>query len=554
MIPALQIAPAKVLELLQESGQSFEISRAADQNFSAAKDPRPLHWDSREISNETPSLYFGKAGKRFNPAFKCNEMLANGHFVIAAAADLKHAYSEQHIATMLDSGRMILATDVQGLLYAASLVALPVHATALQSIGITGTNGKTSCTAITADLIKAVTGQPVARIGTLGFFDGHEMHEHAFPTTPDFGTFCRCLSLLAAKNVRYLAMEVSSHSLEERRLGNWKFDVAVLTNITPDHLDFHKSMENYRRAKIKLFTNHLRSAQGQAIVCASRSPWREVIHSSKHVQKCTVVFDSQHTNEIGAFKQNAKKVQAEGTRLEAHTLNCLEESVGFIRFELSQIEPAGTGKEVVEAPLIGRFQMENIGASILAAHALGLPIADLVAAAKKLNGVPGRLQRVPASANEPNVFIDYAHSADSLEQAIFSLRALAKKQTDSQARIFTVFGCGGDRDRLKRPAMGRIATALSDQVFVTSDNPRTEDPAKIVTDILNGVEEDRKQRVTVELDRARAIEAAVCQALPDDIILIAGKGHENYQIIQHEKHPFSDFEIARNVLATTYRK
>jgi UDP-N-acetylmuramoyl-L-alanyl-D-glutamate--2,6-diaminopimelate ligase len=260
-----------------------------------------------------------------------------------------------------------------------------------------------------------------------------------------------------------------------------------------------------------------------------------------------IVFDSSLKNEINAFrKRNYNEDQ-----VHAFTAQNLNETIDSIEFVLAPLSIQKKAKNIM-APLVGSFQIENIATSLLAVQSLGFELDPLAEYCKLLSGVPGRLQRVLPSKQitqqNPKIFVDYAHSPDSLEQSILSLRTLANKQEGARPKIVTVFGCGGDRDTSKRPLMGKIASTLSDFVVITSDNPRTESPKKIVAEIVAGIDSARLSDCTIEIDRCKAIELAIEKAGPDDLVLIAGKGHENYQIIQNERIPFSDLEITRSAL------
>ena len=374
--------------------------------------------------------------------------------------------------------------------------------------GVTGTNGKTSVSQWIAAALDGL-GRRSAVIGTLGNGLVGERVE-AKNTTPDPIVLQRLLADYLRRGARHVAMEVSSHGLDQGRVAGIKYDVAVFTNLTRDHLDYHGTMESYAEAKFKLF-----SARG-------------LRHSVVNVDDAWgAKFAGQIGGDVITFGL------APTARLRASQVGL---SGAGVRFHVD----SEWGKGDVGAKVLGAFNVSNLLAVLGALMAADVPFADAVRAVAALEPVPGRLERVGGGA-EPLVVIDYAHTPDALEKALEALRPTVA----AGHRLVCVFGCGGDRDPGKRPLMGRAASRLADHVIVTSDNPRSEHPAAIIGEVLAGVTGSPE---AIE-DRQVAIFSAVHQARPGDVVLVAGKGHETYQEIAGVRHPFSDREVARAALA-----
>ncbi|MDM8550668.1 UDP-N-acetylmuramoyl-L-alanyl-D-glutamate--2,6-diaminopimelate ligase [Desulfobacterales bacterium HSG2] len=377
----------------------------------------------------------------------------------------------------------------------------------IKIIGVTGTNGKTTTTHLINRMLTAC-GERSAALGTLGLYIGPEKYAETVYTTSLSPTLFETLNELRGMGIKALAMEISSHALKLDRAFGLDIDVAVFTNLTRDHLDFHGSMEDYRASKIKLFTT---LKPGAAVVVNSDDATGREIITLSH---CTVT-------EYG---------RSPGTNLKAGQIEC---------------SPKGTAFQVccqdrtlrISTSLVGDFNVSNMLAALGACLALGIDPDALQEAASCLSGVAGRIEAVPLPGDRTGI-VDYAHTPDSLEKVLHALRATGA------GRIITVFGCGGDRDKGKRPLMGEVAAHLSDLCVVTSDNPRREDPDAIIEDILAGMP---AQGVVVEPNRREAIRKAHEMSREGDIILVAGKGHEPYQIIGDEEFPFDDREELRNL-------
>ncbi|MGH9379400.1 MAG: UDP-N-acetylmuramoyl-L-alanyl-D-glutamate--2,6-diaminopimelate ligase [Thermoanaerobaculia bacterium] len=370
--------------------------------------------------------------------------------------------------------------------------------------GVTGTNGKSTVVALLASILEAA-GSPCGRLGTLGyrFRDLEIPGEHTTPEAPDLFA---ALAAFADAGARAAALEVSSHALELARVTAARFDLAVFTNLTRDHLDFHHDVESYFVAKRRLFD--LLKEGGRSVVHVA-DPW--------------------------------------GERLAAELPNVLtcgpEASVSVARAELGIEGTRGQlatprGRLAFRARLLGRYNLDNILCAAAAGEALGLPQEAIAAGIASCAPLPGRLEPVTAGQAFP-VLIDYAHTEAALEAALTSVRELAPDR-----RVIVVFGCGGDRDAGKRQPMGRIAGELAVLPIVTSDNPRSEDPLRIIADVEAGLQASGNQGYRVVPDRREAIRRAIAVADETSVVLIAGKGHETYQIVGAERLPFSDRQEA----------
>jgi UDP-N-acetylmuramoyl-L-alanyl-D-glutamate--2,6-diaminopimelate ligase len=392
----------------------------------------------------------------------------------------------------------------------------------LHLIGVTGTNGKTTTTHLIEHLA-ASCGTPAALFGTLvNRWPGHSVT--AQHTTAFADVLQGQLAQAAEAGAQLGAMEVSSHALDQQRVSGCRFAGAVFTNLTQDHLDYHPSMQAYFEAKASLFSAaflELPDGQATAVVNVD-DPWGQRLAERLGSQawRCSLEEGSE-----AELRMEQLQFSSEGVR-------------GVL------VSPHGSG--AFQSPLLGRFNLMNQLQAVGALLQQGLPLANLLQGLSSFRGVPGRMERVAVGRAEccegalPAVLVDYAHTPDGLESALKACRPFARGQ------LICVFGCGGDRDRTKRPLMGSIAARLADQVVVTSDNPRTEDPQQILNDVVAGIPEGTA--VQVEADRGRAIAAVVAAARPEDLVLIAGKGHEDYQILGTTKIHFDDREEAEKAL------
>jgi len=390
----------------------------------------------------------------------------------------------------------------------------------LKLVGITGTNGKTTL----AFLLEAMARRAGARPGVIGTVSSH-WNDTTIPseqTTPESVDLAGLLAQMAGQGVSHVFAEVSSHALDQKRVAGLHFTAGVFTNLTQDHLDYHPDMEAYFEAKRRLFTEALPGA------------WELDRPEEKPAGPAIIALDDPYGRRLA---QEAGPVISYGVKSAEATYRAEEVAVGLegIRFRLVGPE----GRVLLSSPLLGRHNVMNVLGAAATARALGFSIEAIVEGTKNLRKVPGRLEPVPNDRGII-VLVDYAHTPDALAHAVAAGRELTR------GRLLTLFGCGGDRDRGKRPQMGRIASRGSDRVIVTSDNPRTEEPEAIIREIEAGME---KKNYRVEPDRRRAIELALAEARPGDLVLLAGKGHEDYQILGTTKVHFDDREVAAEVLA-----
>ena len=402
----------------------------------------------------------------------------------------------------------------------------------LALIGVTGTNGKTTTTSLIEHLASAC-GSPVALFGTLvNRWPGHS--QTASHTTAFADGLQAQLAQAVAAGARIGAMEVSSHGLDQQRSAGCQFAGAVFTNLTQDHLDYHGSMEAYFEAKAKLFAPPLlgepdTSTQANTLLVA-----KAVVNSDD-------AWGARLAERLGQGCWRCSLEASHGEQAEMGFRNLV---IGPDGVRGTLWSPLGEG--AFQSPLLGRFNLMNLLEAVAALLQQGLPLKDLLAAAASFPGVPGRMQRVglagalAGSGQRPAVLVDYAHTPDGLDNALAACRPF------TQGQLICVFGCGGDRDRGKRPQMGAIAARLADRVVVTSDNPRSEQPQAILADVVAGIPAGADLRV--EPDRAQAIAMAIASAGPGDLVLIAGKGHEDYQILATGRIHFDDREQAELAL------
>lgn len=374
---------------------------------------------------------------------------------------------------------------------------------ALDVVGITGTNGKTTTTRMVAAMLEAA-GVSCGVIGTVGA----ELHSRRWElenTTPLPPALHRVLAEMRDDGAQAVAMEVSSHALALDRVDDVRFRIAALTNVTRDHLDFHRTQEAYAAAKRRLF---------------SLAP------------SCVLNADD------AAGARWAEELRAEGRAVVTYSMRADATLVPADVVIESDASRFNVGGQRYRVPLPGRFNVWNALAAIAITRLMGMDDATGARGLRGLERVPGRMERLHATGID--VVIDYAHTPDALESALRALRETTR------GALAVVFGCGGDRDRGKRPEMGAIAARLADRIYLTNDNPRTEDARAIVDAIASGI---GNREHTIELDRRRAIERAIAEASSDDVVLVAGKGHEDYQIVGDRVLPFDDAAVARDALA-----
>ncbi len=462
---------------------------------------RHLTADSREVKPET--LFVAVRG-----------LQADGHHFLADALDrgatvlVVEEVPSAIVARAQQAGRTILqvTNSRQALGYLAS--AYYGHpARHLRLVGITGTNGKTTTTYIVESILQAA-GKATGVLGTVSYrLGGNEIPSSH--TTPDAQQLHALFAQMVQAQLGYAVMEVSSHALDQERVWGCRFEAAVFTNLSRDHYDYHGTAEAYFAAKARLFQDvpsvwhilNLDDPYGQRLINMSRA------------RLLTYGLEGEAT-----FKPTA-----------------VQHGLAGIRFTLSTTK----GQLDITSPLVGRHNVYNLLAGIAVAVALDIEAGAIVQGIAQLKHVPGRLERVDCG-QDFGVFVDYAHTPDALDKVLQLVRA------ETSGRLITVFGCGGDRDPGKRPLMGQVATDLSDYTIITSDNPRTEEPQRIIEAIVAGITSS-KAYMTLP-DREEAIAHAIAMAQPQDTVIIAGKGHEDYQIIGQTRRHFDDREVARAAL------
>jgi UDP-N-acetylmuramoyl-L-alanyl-D-glutamate--2,6-diaminopimelate ligase len=473
--------------------------------------------DSRQAKQG--SLFVAIRGELFDAHKFVPQVIAQGAVGLLSESDPP---KEWHSLAESQSGRGLAPAawiKVENVRRAMALAAAEVHhhpSRELQLVGITGTNGKTTTAYLVASIPEAA-GEPVAMTGTVEYRLGKDRMK-AGRTTPEATDMQRMLRQAVEIGCRTAVMEASSQAMDFHRCDELDYAVAAFTNLTRDHLDYHKTMENYWYAKQRLFDGRLGSR-----------PKTSVIN-----------VDDQYGVEL------ANRLEQEGLRVIRYAVKAdadvtavdPEFSLAGMRFRLRT--PAGDRD--FHSPLVGPPHIYNTLTAVASGLALGYDLDVINGALEKCTGAPGRFERVPHDGDFA-VVVDYAHSDDALLNVLRTAREVTK------GRIITVFGCGGDRDGSKRAPMGEAAGSLSDVVILTSDNPRTEDPEKILADAEAGIQKTGKPYEKIA-DRREAIKQAIAQARTDDLVLIAGKGHEDYQIIGREVFHFDDKEVAREALAS----
>lgn len=377
----------------------------------------------------------------------------------------------------------------------------------LLMVGITGTCGKTTTSYLVESILKSA-GHQVGLIGTINFRYGTQILPSTH-TTPGAVELQKIISQMRDAGCTAVVMEVSSHALKQKRTASIAFDGMVFTNLSPEHLDFHPDMEDYYQSKAILF-----SEVAEFSVLSGKSPVGVINRADEYGRRLLT--------------------ELKGSTRHSYALREFEGGEGM------QVTLEGISGQIdgisIESQLTGAFNGSNIAAAVQLAQGLKIPREKIEEGIKSLGGVPGRLERVP-NTRGIHVWVDYAHKPDALENVLTTLNGIRRGH-----RLITVFGCGGDRDRTKRPVMGKIAVEKSDRVIITSDNPRTEDPNSIIQEILREIQSNSK--VIVEVNRKKAIFEAIRCAQSGDLVLIAGKGHEDYQIIGTTKIHFDDREVA----------
>ena len=465
--------------------------------------------DSRQV--ERGSLFVAIQGAQFD----AHEFIAQAQAQGAAGVVSERAQPDDF------AGAWVQVRDARVALALAAAEVQGHPSRELQLVGITGTNGKTTTAHLVAAMLEAA-GDKVALLGTVGHRIGGE-HVEAKHTTPEASDIQRFLRRAVDAGCVAAVMECSSQALDLHRCDALEFSSAVFTNLTRDHLDYHKTMADYFDAKRRLFDGRTGTKPRAAVSNVDDRYGEELAHEL----------------ERGGMKVWRYGMGA-GAQVSAHGIDF---TLTGMRFWLRTPE----GERAVESPLVGAPHIYNILAAVAACLSLGLETDAMARAIATCAGAPGRFERVEHDAGDFAVVVDYAHTDDALRNVLRTARAVAR------GRVITVFGCGGDRDRTKRAPMGEAAASLSDVVILTSDNPRTEDPEQILADVEVGLGTVGKPYLKF-VDRRTAIERAIREAQAGDVVVIAGKGHEDYQIIGRDVIHFDDREVAREALAARSTK
>ncbi len=458
---------------------------------------------------QTGDLFLGMPGTRVDGGDFWPSAIANGAIaaLVSQTAAQKHQAKDECVIPVANMTQ--ICSEI-----AAAFYDYPGQK--MKMVGITGTNGKTTTTHLVEFLLNQAQ-LPTALFGTL-YARWPGFQETAAYTTPFPVELQNQLAQAVVAGSQYGVMEVSSHSLHQKRVWGCTYEVAVFTNLTQDHLDYHKDMDDYFEAKALLFSSDY--LKGKTIVNADDSYGQKLITRLKPEQ----IWSYSTSKTEADLWASDLEYQPTGVKGILHTPQ------GDTNFDL---------------PLVGQYNLSNMLAAVGSVLHLGLDLTMVAAKLSEFPGVPGRMEKVQVSnGQDVSVIVDYAHTPDSLENLLKAARPFIR------GRMICVFGCGGDRDRTKRPKMGKIAAELSDLAVVTSDNPRTENPERILEDIVQGISSEVKYLVIG--DRSEAIHTAIMEAQPGDGILIAGKGHEDYQILGTEKIYFDDREQARDALKIKY--
>ena len=479
-----------VKELLQGIDVQNNISACEQTEISL------LCFDSRKV--ESGTMFFCISGEKTDGHLYAVSAAEKGALVIVAEhpteANVPH----------------IIVKDVRAAMFYACANFYHHPEKDLKLIGVTGTNGKTSTTFFMKQLLDAM-GKKTGLLGTVRNMIGDEILPSAF-TTPEPTILFDVFDKMRAAGVEYVVMEISSHALAQKRVAGLQFEVGVFTNLTQDHLDYHGTMEAYKEAKYQLFEQsnigiyNIDDETGAEFVARECQGKKRVTYSAK---------------------TNNADVVARDITLHA----------GGVKFFL--LTKGALSRVSVSTP--GKFTVYNVTAAVSALCALGMPFEEITSKLSQLKNVDGRAQIIELE-QDFTVMLDYAHTPDALKNILRTVRSYAP------GRVVTLFGCGGDRDKTKRVLMGEVAAKYSDFVIVTSDNPRSEDPAAIIQDILPGVEQNTAHYTVIE-NRLQAIEYALANAQKDDIILLAGKGHEKYQILSTGTIEFDEEKIVRQLVA-----
>lgn len=470
-------------------------------------DIKGLSYDSRTVSKDY--IFFALNGAHTNGTEFADQAISKGAVCIISETEIKNRKCTN-----------IIVDDVLGTMSKISAKFYDYPDKKLTIIGVTGTNGKTSITYMTESLLKSFNID-IGVIGTISYRYANVVID-APNTTPQSLDLYKMMAEMVEAKIKYLIMEVSSHSLVLGRVAGIEFDIAVFTNLTQDHLDFHKDMNNYFNAKKMLFyslTTNLKNNKKFAIINTDNIYGKKLLEDTNITANKISYSTSSKNSSLFCLAKDIL-LNSDGSRFN------LESSFGNAQVNVNQI---------------GLHNIYNILAVICICISIGIDLKRVIENLQIMTGAPGRLEKIKSNKNF-SVIVDYAHTDDALKNVLSAIKNL------NPAKIITVFGCGGNRDKTKRPKMAKVACNMSDFVFITSDNPREEDPVEITKDVEAGAKEINKTNYKVVIDRKEAIKEAIASANKNDVVLIAGKGHENYQIIGRTKIHFDDREIAFETL------
>ncbi len=448
-----------------------------------------------------------------------SKVVVPGHLFVAKKGLLDDG--NKYILEALSAGAVAILTDIYNpFVKAVQIIHPDIRAVEAQLasqyyqhpskqlyvVGVTGTNGKTTSSFIYKHLLDSLN-KPCGLIGTIDWIV-KDTHYKATHTTPDVITCQRLMKEMIMQGCTALSMEVASHALDQNRVGSIDFDVAVFTNLTQDHLDYHKDMDSYAKAKAQLFKGL--SKESLAIVNIDDPGYKIML---KDCQALVMTYGIDQKADVRACN-----------------IMCYPDKTTCQIFYKGDLKPFSWGMR-------GRYNIYNLLSAVALGLSIGVMLEEILQILACFKGVRGRLEAVE-NAYGLNVFIDYAHTEDALKNVLKTL-----EEAKNGGRLIVVFGCGGNRDTTKRSKMGKVAAEIADKVYITSDNPRNEDPESIISQILAGIID--KSHICVEVDRRLAIIAAIKEAGPKDMVLIAGKGHETYQILSYKTVEFDDAQIAK---------
>ena len=449
------------------------------------------------------SIFIARSGVRRDGAAFIDDAICKGAIAIVCSPEVASTLQNRNVGVVETCEPCLVGAEIAERFHNSP-------SSKLKLIGITGTNGKTTVAWLVQHILSA-SGMKCGMLGTIVCDDGIQATQSSL-TTPSFCDIGKILHSMVDNGCSAAVMECSSHALDQGRVAALDFDIGVFTNLSGDHLDYHGSFDSYLQAKMKLFD----IVSSQAIINMDDPvSWSVAERTTAQVISCRTERDAA-TAWVEILEE-----KLDGSLIRLH---------------------GGWGTIEVRLPLIGRHNAINTLQATAVAHALGVDAQSIASAIACAKSPPGRLERVEAQG--ANVFVDFAHTDDALEQMLWSLRQVLPEG----GKLHVVFGCGGDRDKSKRPRMGNIASTVGDRVYATSDNPRSEDPECILDEVFTGVPQDRLSLVSRITDRKEAIRTAITSAAECDIVVISGKGHEKNQILKDTVIPFDDVEIANDIM------